>query len=282
MSIREKIDRIVEHPAAPYIVISVILFFILIPIVWTFLTSFKPLSETYISPPTIFPHHFTLDTYISAFSKWPIPTYITNSFIIAGSTAAVSTVAGVFTAYGLSQYKYKHSEKMISLFAFSRIIPPIGLLVAFFLLYTKLGLIDTIPSVVIYTTYLSYPLVTIIMEAFFEQFPRELLESALLDGCSRTRAIFEIVLPTSATGIATAAIISFMWAWNEFLGPLLFIHSEELKPITVGIYYFVGDEFIHWNGITASGILAVIPTLVLFVLLQRYIVKGMTAGALKF
>ena len=120
------------------------------------------------------------------------------------------------------------------------------------------------------------------MKGFFDAFPREPIESALVDGCSRTGAIFRIVLPVAATGIFAAAVISFMWSWNEFFAPYLFIHSDELKPVTVGIYYFVGDELVYWNLMCSGGICAIMPSLLFFLLAQRYIVRGLTAGALKY
>ncbi|MBS1251258.1 MAG: Inner membrane ABC transporter permease protein YcjP [Anaerolineales bacterium] len=136
-------------------------------------------------------------------------------------------------------------------------------------------------GVSIYTIYLCYPLVVWMLKGFFDEFPHELLDAAAIDGCSRTGALFRIVLPVAAPAVMAVAVIAFMWTWNEFLAPFLFINTDDLKPLTVGIYYFVGDEFTYWNRMSAAGVITVIPSITFFVLAQRYIVKGLTSGALK-
>jgi len=116
------------------------------------------------------------------------------------------------------------------------------------------------------------------LKSFFEAFPGELIDAALVDGATRMGALVRVVIPAMATGISAVAIIAFLWTWNEFLAPFIFINSDALKPITVGIYYFVGDELTYWNTLAAAGVLAIIPGLIFFVIAQRWIVKGLTAG----
>jgi multiple sugar transport system permease protein len=282
MGVRELIVKIVDHTATPYVVCSIISFFMLTPFFWMLSSAFKTMSETFRSPPTYIPEDFTLETMYEAWMKAPVPTYVLNSLYISLITTIIVITAATFTAYGLSQYSYKGSGAVLGLFLFTRTIPPLSLLLPYYLILMTLGLINTLTSVILYTIYLCYPLVVWILKGFFDAFPRELIESALVDGCSRTGAIFRIVLPVAATGIFAAAVISFMWSWNEFFAPYLFIHSDELKPITVGIYYFVGDELVYWNFMCAGGIYAIIPSLLFFLLAQRYIVRGLTAGALKY
>ena len=282
MKIRNFFLKIVNHRATPYVVCGAIAFFMIAPFIWMGLSAFKTSSETFKYPPTYFPENPTLKTMSEAWSKAPIPTYLANSLIVSLTSTLIVIVAGSFTAYALSQYRYKGSNVALGLFLFTRIIPPLSLLLPYYLILRKLGLLNTRVSVILYLIYLNYPLVVWLLKGFFDAFPRDLIDSAIVDGCSRTGAILRIVLPVSATGVYAIAVVAFMWAWNEFFAPFLFINYDELKPITVGLYYFVGDEYTYWNRMCAAGIYAVMPSLTFFLLAQKYIVKGLTAGALKY
>ncbi len=279
--IRYYLDKILSHRATAYIVVGVILFLMLLPLFWMVISSFKSMSEIFQSPPTYFPQTFSLEAYEQAWNKAPLPTYLVNSTIIALVTVAFTLVAGTLTAYGLSQYRFKGSNFVLVLFLFTRVIPPLSLILPFYVIFLKLGLINTRTAVTVYTIYLSYPLMVWLLKGFFDDFPRELIDAAVIDGASRTGALFRIVLPVTLLAIMAVAVMAFMWTWNEFLAPYLFINSDELKPLTVGIYYFVGDEFTYWNRMSAAGVIAVIPSITFFVLAQKYIVKGLTAGAVK-
>lgn len=281
MWIRKRVDRILENRITAYITVGVILFFLLIPLLWMALSSFKTMSETFRSPPTYLPQNPTFEAYGEAWNKAPMPTYVLNSSIIALVTVGVTIFAGTFTAYALSQYRYRGSNVVLLLFLFTRVIPPLSLLLPFFVVFMKLGLINSKTAVTVYTIYLSYPLVVWLLKGFFDDFPSELIDAAVIDGCSRTGALFRVVLPVAAPAVMAVAVIAFMWTWNEFLAPFLFINTDDLKPITVGIYYFVGDEFTYWNRMSAAGVITVIPSITFFVLAQRYIVRGLTTGALK-
>lgn len=282
MKIRKALLKIVNHRATPYVVLSVISFFMITPFIWMGLSAFKTLSETFRCPPTYFPENPTLKTMSEAWFKAPIPTYIINSLIVCLGSTFIIIIAGSFTAYALSQYRYKGSNIALGLFLFTRIIPPLSLLLPYYLMLMKLHLLNTRISVVLYLIYLNYPLIVWLLKGFFDSFPRDLTDAAIADGCSRTGAIIRIVFPVAATSIGAIAVIGFLWAWNEFFAPFLFISYDELKPITVGIYYFVGDEYAYWNRMCAAGIYAVIPSLLFFLLAQKYIVKGLTSGALKY
>ena len=149
------------------------------------------------------------------------------------------------------------------------------------MIFRYLNLIDTRLSVIIFAVYLAFPLAAWILKAFFDTFPSHLMEAGLIDGCTRLGVLFRIVLPGVAPGIAAVAIITFLWTWQEFLSPYLFLNSDANKPITVGVYYFVGDELTYWNTISAAAMLASLPGIVFFMIAQKYIVKGLTVGAVK-
>lgn len=278
MGIRKSLDAVLEHRATPYVGMTIILIILLGPIYWTLITSFKPMSEAIRWPPTYFPHHFTFEAYIDVLTRSPVPLYLGNSVFISVVTTVIVTTASVFTAYALTRYPYKGSDTVLFGFLAVRLIPPIALLLPFYMILRQLGLINTRTSVIIYCIYLTYPLSVWMLKSFFDAFPQELIDAALIDGASRLGALFKVVLPVTANGISAVAIITFLWTWIEFLAPFLFINSNAVKPITVGIYYFVGDEQIYWNSLSASAMLAIIPGVIFFVIAQRYIVSGLTAG----
>jgi ABC-type glycerol-3-phosphate transport system permease component len=279
--VRKIVVGIIDAKATPYVVLSLLLAIILLPIAWTFITSLKTLEETFRTPPSYLPIKPTLEAYREVLADSPVPTYVINSLIFALSTVAFVIAAGVFSAYGLSKYPYPGSNFILISFLVTRILPPLSLLLPFYMIYRYLGLIDTKVSVILFAIYLAYPLAVWILKSFFDTHPNELMEAGLIDGCSRIGVLFKIVLPGVATGIAAVAIITFLWTWQEFLSPYLFLNSDANKPITVGVYYFVGDELTYWNTISAAAILASIPGIIFFLIAQKYIVKGLTMGGVK-
>ena len=144
-----------------------------------------------------------------------------------------------------------------------------------------LHLMNTYVCLMIVNTFLWYPFAVWMLKSFFDQFPRTLIDSAIVDGCTRTGAFLKIVVPVSAIGIAAVAIITFLWTWNEFLYGMIFTNTREVQPVTVGAHYFVGDELVQWDSIAATAMFTALPGLVFFSIAQRAIVKGLTEGSIK-
>ena len=278
---RRIIVRILDKPLTSYILLMIILSIMLAPIIFTTFTSFKTRTETFRWPPTYFPEEPTLEAYREVLFRSPILRHLLNSLIIAIGTTTIVMIGGLFTAFGLSQYTYKGSKIILLIFIATRIIPPISLLVPFYIIMSFLRLINTYACLMIVNTFLWYPFAIWMLKSFFDQFPRELIDSAIVDGCSRTSAFLRIVVPVSAIGIASVAIITFLWTWNEFLYGIIFTNTRAVQPITVGAHYFVGDELVQWDSIAATAILTALPGILFFSIAQRAIVKGLTAGAVK-
>jgi multiple sugar transport system permease protein len=281
MGIRKPIARALEKPLTSYIVLIVILSIILAPIIFTLLTSFKTRAETFRWPPTYFPKEPTLEAYKEVLFRSPIVRHLLNSLIVAVGTTAIVLIGGLFTAYGLSQYKYKGSNTVLLIFIAARIIPPISLLVPFYIIMSLLHLINTYFVLMLVNTFLWYPFAIWMLKSFIDKFPRELIDSAIVDGCTRTGAFLKIVIPVSAIGIASVGIITFMWTWNEFLYGIIFTNTRAVQPITVGAHYFVGDELVQWDSIAATAIFTALPGIIFFSIAQKAIVKGLMAGAVK-
>jgi len=281
MGLKSLFLRVIEDKRTPYIVLIIFTAIFISPIIFMIFTSFKGYEEVFKWPPTIFPQNPTLEAYIKVL-KSEATLALRNSSIIATSTTLLVLIAATFTAYGLSRFKFRGSNKILLLFLISRIIPPISLVVPYYLFMNSLGLINTYTGMIILYTYLSYPLIVWLLKAFFDDFPQELIDAALIDGCSRTGTIFRVVLPLSATAIAAAAIITFLWTWNEFLYAVIFTNTFDVHPITIAVFLFVGDYVIEWNAMSAVGIFASLPTLLFFIFAQKYIIEGLTRGGLKF
>ncbi len=238
--------------------------------------------ETYVFPPVYFPKHPTVEPFKLLFDYYPFAHYVRNSIIVTLSTTAIVTVAGMFAAYGLSVYRFKGANLVLYFLIFTRIILPLSLLLPFYLVVTRLGLQDRLLSMILANVYLTYPFAVLIMKSFFDGFPRDLVDAGIVDGCSRTMVLLRIVLPVSAAGIASSAIISYLWTWNELIYAFVFTSTPASQPVTVGCFDAIGDIFVNWNQICAGATIAALPGILFVLFAQKYLVAGLSAGALKF
>ncbi len=275
-------DRFLESRTLSYATAIVLLSLMMIPVYWTVVTAFKPDVETYVFPPVYFPANPTFSPFELLFKSYPFSDYLQNSIIVAGVTTLVVTFTGMLAAYGISQYPFRGGNATIIILLVTRIIPPLSLLLPFYLLVSWLGLVDNLLSMIIANIYLTYPFAVLIMKSFFDAFPRELIDSAIVDGCSRTGALLKIVLPVGAPGIASAAIITFLWTWNEFVYAFVFTSTSKAQPLTVGCFDAIGDVFINWNQMCAGALIAALPGIIFVFIAQKYLIRGLTAGAMKF
>ncbi len=274
-------DKLLEGKALSYSISIILLSFMMLPIYWTVVTAFKPDVETYVFPPVYFPTHPTLAPFELLFGSYPFWDYILKSIIVTVSTTLIVTVIGMLAAYGISQYRFKGGRFVLLTLLVTRIIPPLSLLLPFYLMVSYLGLVDHVLSMIIANIYLTYPFSVLIMKSFFDAFPKELIDSAIVDGCSRTSAFFRIVLPVGAPGIASAAIITFLWTWNEFIYAFVFTSTSKSQPVTVGCFDCIGDIFVNWNQMCAGALLAALPGIVFVFCAQKFLIRGLTSGAVK-
>jgi len=257
------------------------LFLLLAPIIFTGLTSFKTRQETFQFPPTYWPQKWTTGAYEEVLFRSPLPRHLLNSLVVAFGTTIVVILGSTVTAWGLSQFRFRGSALVMFILIATRIIPPISLLVPFYIIMSNLRLINTFTALIILNTFLAYPLAVWMIKSFFDSFPRELLDCATVDGCTRTGAFIRIVIPIAAIGIAAVGIITFLWTWNEFLFAMIFSNTRAVQPVTVGAHYFVGDELVQWDSIAATAMFTAVPGMIFFSIAQRQIVKGLVAGAVK-
>lgn len=261
------------------IIIAVIMLF---PIYWMISSSFKTDAEIFAKVPTFLPQHFSFDSYISQVAGGSnIFRSFLNSAIIALSTMAGSCILAIPGAYGLARFKMKGSKIFIMLFLVTQMLPATLILTPLFLTYNKLGLIDTYFAPILSDMTIGIPFVILILRTYFLGLPKELEDSAKIDGCNAFTAFIKIMLPISYPGVIMCAVFSFLFAWGDLAYSLTFVTSENMRSLTAGIYNFIGKYGIQWNCIMAYGTVITLPVLAIFVFLQKYIVSGLTNGAVK-
>jgi multiple sugar transport system permease protein len=260
---------------ATVVIFGVILF----PPVVLFLTSIKTDIDALSFPPKwIFDP--TLKNYVDILNTSPLVDYALNSLIVASLNTLLCLMVGSMAAYGLARFKFRGADNLAFWILSIRMMPPVAAIIPIYILMKNLRLLDTPWCLVI--TYLTFnlPFVVWMMKGFFEEIPREIEESALIDGCSDFSVFFRIALPLVAPGLAATAIMVFIFSWNEFLFALILTGTKAVT-LPVGIIGYMKETGINWGYMTAGGILALIPVIVFMILVQKHLVKGLTLGALK-
>lgn len=266
-----------------WLFIAASLAFFLAPIVWMVLTSFKTQAEVFARPPVLLPANFDLRNYIGALAPPPSGSNglaaIWDSTLISFMTALISVAVGSLAAYSMARYRIGGRH-----FAFwilsTRMFPPIATALPLFLIFREMKLLDTHLALIIANTVFNLPFAIWLLKGFIEDIPRELDESATLDGASPFGTFWRVILPLVTPGLVAALLFSFIFTWNEFMFALL-LTRREVQPLTVVIPSLVGGHEILWGQIAAAGTIAILPGILLALFLQRYLVRGLTLGALK-
>jgi multiple sugar transport system permease protein len=263
-----------------FVIITVIVFvIILFPPIMLFLTSIKNELDALAFPPKwIFKP--TYKNYVHIFKTSPFFRYILNSLIVASLNTFIVLALGSLAAYGLARFKFKGAENLSFWILSIRMMPPVAAIIPLYIIMKNLRLLDT-PwcLVLIYLTF-NLPFTVWMMKGFFEDVPREIEESALIDGCSEFDVFRKIALPLVSPGLAATAILVFIFSWNEFLFALI-LTGTRATTLPVGIILYMKETGINWGYMTAGGILALIPVVIFTTLVQKHLVKGLTLGALK-
>jgi multiple sugar transport system permease protein len=266
-----------------YIVIALILGVVLFPIYWMVITSFKVRLELTSNPPTFFPNTFTLENYQKAFAFSGFPRYMLNSAVVVIAATLISLVLGSLAGYSLARFSFRgRFRENVSFWILStRMIPPIVAIIPIFLLFRDLQLLNSYPGLIIVYIGTSLPFVIWMMSTFISEVPVDLEEAAMIDGDTRLTALWRIVLPLAAPGLAATAIFSIILLWNEFLYALILTTTSASITLPVGIAGLVSQYELLWGEMAAAGTVAVIPILIFALLVQRYLVRGLTLGAVK-
>ena len=266
-----------------YLVLLVALGVTLAPLYWLLTISLKTVVEQFARPPVWFGFTVTLEHYYDIFFLRPFGTYLWNSVLVAAGATLLSLTLGVSAAYALASLPMNRNlNRHLSFWILStRMVPPIVTILPLFLLLRDFGLLNSRLGLVIVYTGFNLPFVVWMMRGFFEDLPRELEEAAWMDGSSRLRALVEIVLPLAAPGLAATAVFCLLIAWNEFLFALILTQTDAAMTLPVGIAGRVTQYEIKWGAMSAAGVVAIVPVFLFALAVQRYLVRGLSLGAVK-
>jgi len=266
--------------AAIYLFLAVLALVFLYPVALMVLTAFKPTPEIFRSPFGL-PESWSLDTFRSVWQRAKFGLYLRNSLIITGASALLLLATAAPAAYALARYSFR-LKPVFFLFFLAGIMIPIRLgILPLYLLMRDLGLLDNPLSLILTYAASGMPMSIFLLSVFFRNLPRELEDAARIDGCNELQIFYRIMLPLVRPGLATVVIVNVVPWWNDFFFPLLFIQSDTWKTIPLGMQIFFGQHLVNWSLVFSGMVLASLPLLIIYLIMSRQFIAGLTAGAVK-
>jgi multiple sugar transport system permease protein len=259
--------------------ILVVILLAAFPVVWMVLMSFKTGIDALAMPPKWFFHPVS-QNYLETMVEKGFLRYFLNSVIVACGSISIVLAVGIPAAYSLARFNFKGKRHLAFWILSTRMAPPITFLIPFFIMFRRLELTDTRLGLIIIHITINLALVIWMMRGFFREIPVEIEEAALVDGCSRLQVFLKIALPVSVTGIAATAILSSIFSWNELMFAIV-LTSNVAKTAPAGIYNFIGYQEVRWGVLCAASVVVLIPVFVFIVLVQKWLIRGLTFGATK-
>ncbi len=285
---RRRVGRVVRA-LLPHLAVWLILFFALFPFYWALNSTLKPSSQLYTLTPTFLPKTWTLDNYVWAISQDTFVSTIRNSVVVACITPIVAVVLTSMMGYSLARLRYPGKNAIITTLVVTQMLPGVLLVIPIFVIFVTLQrllhvpLVNTYQGLIIGFATFALPFSALLLRGFFVNFPIELEEAALIDGCTRLQAFMKIIFPLSISGILTVALFAFVLVWNDLLFAMVLTNNTKAQTVAVTITQLATSQYSNTNygGILAEGVIVTVPVVILFVFLQRYLIEGMTAGAIK-
>jgi len=263
-----------------FAVLSLWLIFTVFPLYWMFLTSIRPVRE--VTQKIYYPKsNSTLESYRTLFSQYDFATYLRNSLVVSFAAAAFVIFVGLMGAYALARYKFKGKSQIMLVFLVTQMIPALIALAPLYLLLSKVGLLNSLVGLTLCYVGGMVPFATIMLRGFLQRIPPELDEAALIDGCNRFTALFRVVFPVALPGIAATFIFAFVQCWNELFLAMVLIDSDGNKTFPVAMRSFIGAYYIEWGGLAAAVMIGIIPTVLIFAAMSKFMISGLTAGIVK-
>ena len=263
-----------------YAALLIVVAFVLFPIYWMIVTSLK-LPREIFRMPSLWPDVFTDRNYRELIVEKEFLVNIKNSFIVASCVTAISLVISSFAAYSLVRFRYRFKGVIGRVILFAYLTPTSLLFIPLSIIMAKLDLGNSLRGLILLYLTFSLPLSTWLLQGYFRGVPKELEEQAMVDGSTRMGALFRILLPLSAPGLAAVSVFTFTGAWNELLLALIMITSESNRTVPLGINYLITSDVLPWGTLMAGAVLSSIPMMVLYFVAQRFMVQGMTSGSVK-
>lgn len=260
------------------LVFSAIMIF---PLAWMFLISIRNNNEVFTIPTRIFPEAATLKPYLTIIGKPDMMRLFLNSYIVTIGVTAFSVFLAMLAGYGLSRFTFRGKKFTVLYLLLTQMFPLVLLSVPYFLVISRMGLYNTRTALVIVDISFALPFSILMMRDFISTIPVEIDEAAIMDGCTRLRTFFQIIVPVSVPGVVATAVYTFILAWNEFLYAAILTSDTKARTLPVGIGMLIGQYTTQYNEMMALSVMASIPLMIAFLFFQKYFVEGMTAGSVK-
>ncbi|MET8412859.1 carbohydrate ABC transporter permease [Streptomyces sp. NPDC005195] len=251
----------------------------LFPVYWMINVSLTRDQDMRKSPPDLFPTHGTLAGYRTVLGE-QLP-YLGTSLVVALGTVVLTVVLAAPAGYALAKLRPRGGGLLSFVLLAAQMIPGIIMAMGFYAVYLQLGLLQSVPGLIVADSTLAVPFAVLIFTAFMSGIPGELLQAAQMDGARAPRTFWSIVLPMSRNAVVTVSLFAFLWSWSDFVFANTLVNGGAREPITLGIYHYIGNNNQEWNAIMATAVVASLPAAVILVLAQRYVAAGVTTGAVK-
>jgi len=243
-------------------------------------TAFKTPADIFHAPPTLLPRHWTLANFATALKAIPFWLYLGNTLLIAAISVLGVLISAPLVAYSLSKIRWRGRKSLLVVVLATMMLPPQVTMIPIYLLWNKVGLSDGMVPLVV-PTFLGVPFLVYLIRQFLMAVPDELLEAARMDGAHELRIYWSIVLPIARPALVTSAVFQFVWAWTDFMNPLIYLGDSSKYTLSLGLYSFFSQEGVAWGPLMAACVLFTLPALAIFIIAQRYFISGVAAGALK-
>jgi multiple sugar transport system permease protein len=265
------------------IISLVVLIAIFFPIYWMGVTSLKFEKEIFQSPPTFFPQEINFTSYTAQLESGDFNMFraFGNSALISFTCMAIVLVLAVPASYGLARFRFRGKKLIVLSFLVTQMLPVSVVLTPLFIVFTKLDLINKYWAPIFADATIGIPFSILILNSYFASIPKELDDAARIDGCNRFAAFIKIFVRIAMPGVIVCGVFSFLYAWGDLAYGLTFIREQTMRPITAGIFNFLGQYGTKWSYLTAFGIVTIIPVTLIFIFMQKYIISGLVAGAVK-
>jgi multiple sugar transport system permease protein len=279
---RDLAERVLGGPVL-WVGLAALTLFAMLPFVWVFLASFKTRAELYATPIVYLPASLSVANYVEAWTSklTPFSRFFANSLWVSSVTMVATTLVSILAGYALARFRFAGRQTFLLIFLATQMFPAVLLIAPLLSQWYALGLIDTYQALIYSNFSFTVPFTVWMLVGYFESIPLELEESAMLDGCNRFGALCRVVLPLAAPGVAATAIFAFVASWSELLFAITFTSQTEMRTLSAGLLFMVGQYEIQWGQLSAGVIISTVPVAILFTYLQRHLIQGLSAGAVK-
>lgn len=264
-----------------YVILTVLALFIIVPVLWMLLTSFKTETQTYSADFTWLPSPFTLEAYEKFFQLYSFGKMTVNSIITCFGSVLICTASAALAGYGVTRFEFKGRKQLMEFLLITQMFPSVMLVVPFYAILSKVGLTNNLFGLVVVYSATNVAFGTWMLVSYFKTIPIELDEAAKIDGAGSFRIFWNVVLPLVVPGLAAVALFVLFNGWNEYMYSSILITSDKLKTLTVGIISLNTQNQVKWNDMMAASAFSAVPLSILFICLQNYFIAGMTGGAVK-